>query len=161
LLTVFFDMVIAITTGILLASILFMKESAALTRLVDVTDNRDFVRKLLPANWRAYKINGPLFFAAADRLLGEISAKTQDLDGVILHMRYSAYLDAGGLAAIEKLQAHCENNDIQLYFSAWQFQPLKTLLRARGESKSPLDASFSTLDEAINTILKKEQRSPA
>ncbi|WP_019530215.1 C4-dicarboxylic acid transporter DauA [Dasania marina] len=155
-LTVFFDMVIAITAGILLASILFMKEIATLTQVVDITDNNDFVRKPLPANWKVFKINGPLFFAAADRIFGELSQHIDGYDGLILDMRYSAYLDAGGLAAIEKLLAHCEKNAIQLHFSAWQFQPLKTLSRARGELKSPLDISFSTLDDAAKHVLKRE-----
>lgn len=44
-LTVFFDMVIAITVGILLASLLFMKEIASLTRVVDITESREFVHR--------------------------------------------------------------------------------------------------------------------
>lgn len=153
LLTVLFDMVIAITAGILLASVLFMKEIATLTQVVEVTDDHDFVHQALPSNWKVFKINGPLFFAAADRIFGELAQRIQGLDGVIVHMHYSAYLDAGGFSAIEKLMNHCEKNRITLRFSAWQFQPLKTLARARGEAKSPLELSFSSLDDAINGVL--------
>jgi SulP family sulfate permease len=71
-------------------------------------------------------------------------------------MKYSAYLDAGGLAAIEKLMAQCEKNQTAIRFSAWQFQPLKTLAKARGEVAGPLDVSFSTLDEAVDDVLKGE-----
>jgi len=155
-LTVFFDMVVAITAGILLASILFMKEIATLTQVVDVSDNPDFVHNALPPKWKVFKINGPLFFAAADRILGELSQQIQTLDGLILHMRYNNYLDAGGLAAIENLLIHCERKGIQLHFSAWQFQPLKTLSKARGDAKGPLDASFSTLNDAIDHVLKRD-----
>ncbi|MFA7552620.1 MAG: C4-dicarboxylic acid transporter DauA [Spongiibacteraceae bacterium] len=155
LLTVLFDMVIAITTGILLASMLFMKEIATLTQVVEVTEDHDFVHQSLPSNWKVFKINGPLFFAAADRILGELAQRIQGLDGVIIHMHYSAYLDAGGFSAIEKLINHCEKNRISIRFSAWQFQPLKTLARARGEAKGPLDLSFSSLDDAINDAMNK------
>jgi SulP family sulfate permease len=59
-------------------------------------------------------------------------------------------LDAGGLAAIEKLVMLCEKNHVQLVFSAWEFQPLKTLAKARGDSLNPLKPSFPTLFDAIN-----------
>lgn len=153
-LTVFFDMVIAITTGILLASFLFMKEIAALTRVVEVTDNPDFVHRALPPRYKVFKIRGALFFAAGDRIFGELSQRIQGLDGLVLHMQYSSYLDAGGLSAIEKLMAHCEKQHVHLRFSTWQFQPLKTLAKARGGVREPLDVSFATLDEAIEDLVK-------
>ncbi len=153
-LTVFLDMVIAITAGILLASLFFMKEIAALTRVVDITDNRKFVDKDLPANCKVFKIRGALFFAAGDRIFGELSQQIQGLNDVILHMQYSSYLDAGGLSAIEKLMTHCEQHQVRLRFSTWQFQPLKTLAKARGEVKGPLDISFASLNEAVDDLLK-------
>jgi SulP family sulfate permease len=153
-LTVLFDMVIAITAGILLSSLLFMKEIASLTRVVDITEHRAFVREALPDNWKVFKIRGALFFAAADRIFAEISQKVRDLDGLVIHMQYSSYLDAGGLSAIERLLADCARNKTPIRFSSWQFQPLKTLARARGEGAGPLDVSFSTLDEAIDDLLK-------
>ena len=156
-LTVFFDMVVAITAGILLASLLFMKEIAALTQVVDITDNRAFVQQALPGNWKVFKIRGPLFFAAADRIFGELSQKIKNLDGLILHMQYSSYLDAGGLAAIEKLMAYCEKNRTPVRFSAWQFQPLKTLAKARSVEAGALELSYPTLDDAIQSILSLEK----
>jgi SulP family sulfate permease len=159
LLTVFFDMVIAITAGILLASVLFMKEIATLTKVIDVTDNPDFAHQALPENWRVFKINGPMFFAAADRILEELVQNTQELDGLIVHMRYSPYLDAGGLAAIDKLITHCQAQGIRIRFTDWQFQALKTLAKARSsERTSPLDMSFSSLDDAINDALTASKR---
>ncbi len=153
-LTVLFDMVIAITVGILLASLLFMKEIAALTQVVDITENPDFVHAKLPPHWRVFKVRGALFFAAADRVFGDISRQIEGLDGLILHMQYSSYLDAGGLSALEKLMAHCEKHQVRLCFSNWPFQPLKTLARARGEALGPLDVSFATLDQAISDVLQ-------
>ncbi|QIB66885.1 C4-dicarboxylic acid transporter DauA [Kineobactrum salinum] len=157
-LTVFFDMVIAITVGVLLASLLFMREMAAITRVVEITDSSEFSHRSLPANWKVFKIRGALFFAAADRIFGEMTQHARGVDGIILHMRYSSYLDAGGLAAIEKLMAHCEKHQIPLIFSAWQFQPLKTLARARADTTSPLSASYPTLDDAISEALSRDQQ---
>jgi SulP family sulfate permease len=153
-LTVMFDMVIAITVGILLASLLFMKEIASLTQVVEITDDAGFVRSRLPEKVKVLKIRGPLFFAAADRIVGELSRQVPGLDGLIIHMKYCAYLDAGGFSAIEKLVAQCEKNQTTIRFSAWQFQPLKTLAKARGNAAGPLELSFSTLEEAIDDVLK-------
>lgn len=157
-LTVFFDMVIAIVVGVLLASILFMREIAGLTQLVDITDNRDFVHQPLPVGCRVFKVNGPLFFAAADRVMSELADKATDSDTLILHMRYSAYLDAGGLSSMEKLMAHCAAHQTRLYFSSWQFQPMRTLARAQRDSLSPLHASFSSLDEAVFYCIETGKR---
>jgi len=156
-LTVLFDMVIAITAGILLASLLFMRELAALTRVVEISDSDEFVQQRIPANWKVFKIRGPLFFAAADRIFAELAEHAGECEVLVLNLRYSSYLDAGGLAAIEKLMAHCEQNKVQLMFAAWQFQPMKTLARARAHGKSPLEISFPSLDIAIETIMKRER----
>ncbi|MBN7796403.1 C4-dicarboxylic acid transporter DauA [Parahaliea mediterranea] len=156
LLTVLFDMVIAITVGIVLASLLFMREIAALTRVVEISDSREFVQRKMPANWKVFKVRGPLFFAAADRIFAELAQHAEGIDGMILNVRYSSYLDAGGLAAMEKLMAHCEKHQVQLVFAAWQFQPMKTLARARGSGKTPLDMSFSSLELAIDNVLARE-----
>lgn len=157
LLTVLFDMVIAITVGIVLASLLFMREIAALTRVVEITDSREFIQQQLPANWKVFKVRGPLFFAAADRIFAELAQYAEGIDGMILNVRYSSYLDAGGLAAMEKLMAHCEKHQVQLVFAGWQFQPMKTLAKARGSGKTPLDMSFSSLGLAVDNVLARER----
>src|SRR5690554_1095771 len=62
-LTVALDMVIAITTGVLLAAVLFMREMAEMTKVTDITGNKRIVQAELPEGWQVFKINGPLFFA--------------------------------------------------------------------------------------------------
>ncbi|MBR9909180.1 MAG: STAS domain-containing protein [Gammaproteobacteria bacterium] len=154
-LTVLLDMVIAITAGVVLASLLFMKEIASLTQVVDVTENRVLVREGLPGKWKVFKVRGPLFFAAADRIFSEIFHRAQGLDGLIIHMEYSSYLDAGGLSAVDRLLAQCADKQISIRFSCWQFQPLKTLAKARSAGVGPLEVSFSTLEGAIDAVLSK------
>ncbi|CAA0102299.1 C4-dicarboxylic acid transporter DauA [Zhongshania aliphaticivorans] len=152
-LTVFFDMVIAISVGIVLASLLFMKEIASLTDVVDITTGSNFINKNLDSNVKVLKIRGPLFFAAADRIVGEISQQIEDIDELIIYMKYSAYLDAGGLSAIKLLLSQCEKNNTKVRFASWQFQPLKTLAKTQKDTRNPLSMSFATLDEAIDNAL--------
>lgn len=149
-LTVFFDMVIAITVGVLLACILFVNQMAAMTRITDITGHKKLIDTTLPSRWAVLKITGPLFFAAADRVFGEIAAKLASLDGAILYMDGVTLLDAGGVAALNKLVDYCAAEGKQLFIADLQFQPLKTLARADVKPREGVTAFFSTLDEAIH-----------
>jgi SulP family sulfate permease len=149
-LTVFFDMVIAITAGVLLACILFVNEMASMTRVTDISDNKKMLDVALPDRWAVLKINGPLFFAAADRTFGEISGRMTSLDGIILYMDGVTLLDAGGVAAMNKLVAYCAVEGKQLVIADLQFQPLKTLARAKVEPIPGVTSFYPTLSEAIH-----------
>ena len=150
LLTVFFDMVIAITAGVLLACILFVNEMASMTKITDITGNKKLVDVALPDRWAVLKINGPLFFAAADRTFGEISASMAALDGVILYMDGVTLLDAGGVAAMNKLVTYCAREGKQVIIADLQFQPLKTLARAKVEAIPGVTSFYPTLNDAIH-----------
>ena len=150
LLTVFFDMVIAITAGVVLACILFVNEMASMTRVTDITGNKKLVDVTLPERWAVLKINGPLFFAAADRAFGEISASMSTLDGVILYMDGVTLLDAGGVAAMNKLVTYCARAGKQVIIADLQFQPLRTLARAKVEPVPGVTSFYPTLNEAIH-----------
>ena len=149
LLTVFFDMVIAITAGMLLASILFVNQMASMTRITDITGNKRLLDVTLPDRWAVLKINGPLFFAAADRVFGEISARMPELNGVVLYMDGVTLLDAGGVAAMNKLVSHCAREGKQVVIADLQFQPLKTLARAKVKPIPGVTSFYPTLDEAM------------
>ena len=152
-------MVIAITAGVLLACILFVNEMAAMTRVTDITGNKKLIDVPIPDRWAVLKINGPLFFAAADRAFGEISASMSSLDGVILYMDGVTLLDAGGVAAMNKLVTYCAREGKQIVIADLQFQPLKTLARAKVAPIPGVTSFYSTLHEA--SILKKSMNRPA
>ncbi|MAT91545.1 MAG: C4-dicarboxylic acid transporter DauA [Halioglobus sp.] len=151
-LTILFDMVIAITAGVLIASLLFMKNIAALTTVSDAQVRAVLTGAKLPSGWKVFALRGPLFFAAADRCLGELSQHIQGLQGVILDMRDMPYLDAGGLAALKKLAHACEREGVAIRYAHWQFQPLKTLARAREEGDDPIAWSYPDLGAALADI---------
>jgi hypothetical protein len=69
-LTVVFDMVVAISVGVVLAALLFMKRMSEMTssRVVGTGDTRDETRTL-PPGVVLYEIAGPLFFGAAQRAM--------------------------------------------------------------------------------------------
>ncbi|WP_163833789.1 C4-dicarboxylic acid transporter DauA [Spartinivicinus ruber] len=151
-LTVLFDMVIAITAGIVLASLLFMKEIAAMTKVTDITHNHKQVPDKLPPGWRVIKINGPLFFAAADRVFGELSLMLERQNGMVLYFDAVPILDAGGLAAMQKFFSKCQQINTHILIADIQFQPLKTLSRAKIKPIPNKIEYFSTLEEALHNI---------
>lgn len=150
-LTVLFDMVLAITAGILLASLLFMKEIAEMTKLTDITASNRIVESGFSSEVLVFKINGPLFFAAADRIFSELVLKSQNARIVILYLDGVPLLDAGGLAAISKFISQCEKENKKIIFSDFQFQPLKTLSRAQITPIDGVTEFHSTLQEALDS----------
>ncbi|GAB2917347.1 C4-dicarboxylic acid transporter DauA [Rheinheimera gaetbuli] len=154
-LTVLFDMVIAITAGILLAALLFVKEIAAMSKVTDISHNRKQVEQPIPDGWQVLKISGPLFFAAAERVFADIARLTGHSKGMVLYMDGVPLLDAGGLAALNKLISKCSKNNTELLIADLQFQPLKTLARA-GIKPLPGQLSFyPTLREALETLYQQ------
>ena len=150
-LTVLFDMVIAITAGIVLAALLFMKEIAAMTHVDDVTAQSD---SPLPEHWRAFSISGPLFFAAADRVFGELATRCSGQQHIILSLKEVSLLDAGGLSALEKLIIQCEKNKTELILTDIPKQPLSTLAHANIKPIKGVLRFCLTLDEARRMVVE-------
>jgi SulP family sulfate permease len=134
LLTIIFDLVVAIEIGMLLACLLFMK------RMSDVTEARSWVytedeqeaerEKLrhLPAHVHVYELTGPLFFGAAG-VIGQIAVH----DGVrclILRMRSVPALDATAMNAMIELQKKCAAKGICLILSHVNEQPYNVMQKA-------------------------------
>ena len=121
-LTVLFDMVIAISVGIVLASLLFMRRVARMTRTVPLN-------VALADDVLAVRVTGPLFFAAAEGVFSPLLQQAEGKRVVVMLWDAVPVLDAGGLDAlqrfIERLPQGCELRICQL-----EFQPLRTLARA-------------------------------
>ncbi|AFJ46964.1 C4-dicarboxylic acid transporter DauA [Shimwellia blattae] len=120
-LTVLFDMVIAISVGIVLASLLFMRRIASMTRLVALETGH-------PDDVLALRITGPLFFAAAEKIFTELANRQQGMRVIVLQWDMVPLLDAGGLDALQRFIAKLPEG-CELRISNLQFQPLRTLAR--------------------------------
>lgn len=127
ILTVIFDMVIAISAGVLLASLLFIKSIAEMTKSVELNLPEDLEETV------AYRISGPLFFAAADNLFADLHEKTTNnvrtIKHIILQCEAVTVLDSGGIHALIRFVQNMQAGQ-QLYLCHLQFQPLKALVKA-------------------------------
>jgi SulP family sulfate permease len=102
-LTVLFDMVVAVSIGVVLAALLFMRRMAELTEAGSILTEQDETSQArLPPGVALYEINGPLFFGAAQKAMEALSSTSIDTYRVlILHLGKVPVIDATGLAALE------------------------------------------------------------
>jgi len=129
-LTVVFDLVVAIEFGLLLAVILFMK------RMTDVTKVRSWVSgeeendrlKSIPQFTQVYEIDGPLFFATSDKI-SEIPVN-DGVKAVIIRMRNIPSLDISALKVLQELYAHFKEAGVTVIFSHTNKQPLAVMKKA-------------------------------
>lgn len=101
-LTVVFDMVVAISVGVVLAALLFMRRMAELTRsrILGAASDLDEARTL-PPGVTIYEIAGPLFFGAAERAMGAIETAGIGARVVVFALGAVPAIDATGLVALE------------------------------------------------------------
>lgn len=152
LLTVFVDMVVAIGFGMVLAAILFVRDIADMTKVTDISTQKRWVTAELPAGWVVYRINGPLFFAAADRIFSELLHVSEGKQGLILVWDAVPLLDAGGLSALSKFFDACQKRQICLLITDLQFQPLRTLARAEVQPMAAQRQFFPSLTDALSWL---------
>ncbi|EOU9561651.1 C4-dicarboxylic acid transporter DauA [Cronobacter dublinensis] len=140
-LTVLFDMVIAISVGVVLASLLFMRRVARMTRLAPLNVS-------VPEDVLAVRVTGPLFFAAAEGVFTPLLAQAAGKRVIVMQWDAVPVLDAGGLDAlqrfIERLPEGCE-----LRLCHLEFQPLRTLARAGVQPIPGRLAFFPDRDAAL------------
>ncbi|WP_051506479.1 SulP family inorganic anion transporter [Ruminococcus albus] len=133
--TVVFDLVVAIGVGMVMASLLFMKRMADVTEAhawVDVddedTDPDNILLKKIPKNTRVFEINGPMFFAAADKYSYMLS--DENIDVLCIRMRNVPAIDAAGVEALMGIVKRCEKNNVKVIFSHVNEQPMHAMEKA-------------------------------
>lgn len=153
-LTVFFDMIIAISIGVVLAALLFMKNIADLTKLTEIDCEQFDENEIL------YTIQGPLFFAAAERIFSELSELSDHYQTIILDWDHVTLLDVGGLQAFTRFMEDL-NEGKRVMICNIPFQPLKTLARAkiqpiegRLDFYSSREEIFEELDHESNACIE-------
>lgn len=149
-LTVLFDMVIAITVGIVLASLLFMRRIANMTRSTQLAETDEEKSRLV------VRINGPLFFAAAERIFDELRVKSEGYESIIMQWDAVPVLDAGGLEAFEKF-IEAVQKDTHILVCDIPFQPLKTLARAKVIPIEGVLSFHNSMDNALEAVKEIEQ----
>lgn len=165
LLTVIFDLVVAIEVGIVLAAVLFMKRMSDVTQVegwkyVDDEDDPDSISlRKVPNDTLVYEISGPMFFAAADKIL-KISFEDK-YNFLVLRMRSVNALDATAMHNFETLYEKCKEHHIQLVFSHVNEQPMEIMEKDNFVELVGRRFFCSHIDDALKLVesLEKERES--
>src|SRR5690606_28731837 len=139
-LTVMFDLTVAIQAGVVLAAFVFMfrmAEAVEVSSGISMIDDdlhagRDRGKDLgqpakLPPGVEAYQIGGPLFFGAANRLDNLLDQFFEQPKVLILRMRLVPVIDSSGVHALRKLAERCQRHHIALILSGLQDQPRQVI----------------------------------
>ncbi len=133
-LTVVFDLVIAICVGIVLSTVMFMKRMSDVTdaygwKEIDENTDADNVNlKKIPDGAMVYEITGPIFFGASNKIANVI--KTSDKKVIIIRMRSVPAIDATGIHSFESIIKTCRQKNITLIMSHVNNQPMKVLRKS-------------------------------
>ena len=132
-LTVFFDLVVAIEIGVVLAALLFMKRMAETadikawkyTDSPDITPGEAEKLRDIPHSISVFEICGPMFFAAADQILNINSNHHTKV--VVIRMRSVPAIDASAMKSLHELVGRAKKKNITLVFSHVNEQPMHVM----------------------------------
>jgi SulP family sulfate permease len=157
ILTVVFDLVVAIEIGIVLAALLFMKRMADVTNVEgwtyldeeeeDSNDSENISLKVVPKNTLVYEINGPMFFGATDKFMEIVSDVSKDV--VIIRMRSVPAMDISALHSLRNVLSICKKHHVVLIFSHVNEQPMAMMQKAGFDVAVGLDNFCPTIDAAL------------
>ncbi len=136
-LTVVFDLVIAVEVGMVLAAVLFIRRVAETTEVSAVTSDDELETpeqmahgKKIPPDVLVYRIFGPFFFGAAEKMQDAL-ARVGTLPRVlILRMHLVPSMDATALNALESVVERIHAKGGVVVLSGTHRQPLQMLQKA-------------------------------
>ena len=152
-LTVVFDLVVAIEVGLIIAVVLFMKRMSEVTdvegwRYVDDEEDADSLSlREVPQHTLVYEVSGPLFFGVADKIM-HIAYKDTD-QCIVVRMRSVNAIDATAMHALEELYDNCCKKGVQLVFSHVNDQPLLIMHKAGFYEKIGAENFCGHIDDAL------------
>lgn len=155
-LTVFFDLVVAIEIGLIVAAALFLKrmsDTASIRSWKYADDDDDdndpdgIELKKVPKGTVVYEITGPLFFAMTDKVTEIVKDTSEDV--LIIRMRGVPAIDTSALNALTEILNTCKENNITLIFSHVNEQPLKMMKKAEFDIEVGQENFCPNIDAAL------------
>lgn len=163
-LTVFFDMVIAVSVGVVLAALLFMRRMAELTETRSLLgDGSESPLVPLPKGVMLYEISGPLFFGAAQNAMAALqAARRDDYSVMILSLGKVPVIDSTGLVALDNAIGSLIRHRHAVVLAGPLPRPRRIFDRAKLTRKHPglhvVDSLDAALSRAQDLVADREQR---
>jgi SulP family sulfate permease len=170
-LTIVFDLTIGVAAGMFMAVVLFLRQMEAVSHVRLVTPDTEpessgshsMRGKEVPHGVVLYRVEGPLFFAAAENLDQALRGSGAKPKVVIFRMRNVPAMDASGLHAFRVAIEKLHRDGVKIFLTAVQPQPMKVmfesgLVKALGEHKfcADLDQALAAARLLLETGKKEE-----
>ncbi len=135
LITVFIDLTVAIEVGLGFAAFFFIKKMCDLSEVQSKRENlTEGIGKVdgdyesdekleVPVGVMVYEIDGPLFFGTVRKFEVAVTQANLAYKVLVLRMRNTIYLDAGGIRALEQAKASCDKKGVTIVLSGIHTQP--------------------------------------
>jgi len=162
LLTVIFDLVVAIELGMIFALFLSIKKIADSTQineinplLKDISEDEENETEYFsetsdtPKQILVYEINGALFFGAASTFMDVMSEVKSTADILIIRMKNVPIFDATALDVLKRIDMRCRKHHIMLMLTELQPQPRKLLDKTGFVDKLGEERLFEKFDDAF------------
>ena len=132
LLTVLFDMVLAVAVGVGLAAALFIRRMSLLTQTDKIdANNHPIIKGELPDNVAIFDINGPLFFGAAEKALTSLHLVDPNIKTIILDMHDVPSMDGTAIVMLNSVLAEMKQDGISMIIVGLQPRMIIKLHRAK------------------------------
>jgi SulP family sulfate permease len=166
ILTVVVDLTAAIEVGLVLASLIFIKEMtestsvSTMSKALDVSDEGSLVlhetelslNNQIPEGCVVYEINGPMFFGAAYKFKEAISELGGKPRFLVLRMRHVPMIDSTGVHIIKEALARFSKDKTQFIFVGVQPKVYKTFTKANVVKKVGAKNFVNLLSEALKLV---------
>jgi SulP family sulfate permease len=155
-LTVIFDLVVAVQVGMVLAAILFIRRISETTEVSRVTDEDMLERpeqlacgKPLPEGVLVYRIFGPFLFGAAEKLMDALTRTEYWPHVLVLRLHLVTAMDTTGMNALLSVVERMRNSGGSVIISGIHRQPLNMLIKSNAIDKIGRSNLCATFDDAI------------
>lgn len=157
LITVFVDLTYAISIGLIISGLLFIKKIVELSEVTsgnkgifEGAKTNDYDEQIeIPKDVMIYEINGPLFFGTIRKFELAMERTKNNYKVLILRMRNTLYLDAGGIRALEQCKAACDRKDITIVLSGIHTQPFMLCEKTGMTEKIGRENIFDNINAAL------------
>ncbi|WP_103666768.1 SulP family inorganic anion transporter [Pseudanabaena sp. BC1403] len=154
LVTVCFDLVLAVEVGLIAAGILFIKRMSELS-LVKMPEDSVFPSGVpigFGKHIAVYRIDGPMFFGAAEQFVTFLR-DAPEVRYLILRMRYVPSMDTTGLVALEEIFHDLKRHDCQLILSALRPEVEQLLDRSGLLAEIGRENCFESTETALHKLV--------
>ena len=158
-LTVFVDLVVAVNVGVVLAALLFMRRMAESVSVQQEVFGGSEARgeageptPAVPPNVLVYRIDGPFFFGAAEKLQATVERAQLHVDTVVIRLGRVPFMDATGTHTLTEIIERFHRRGIRVLLVEIQEQLERALERAGVIALAGRDNVFPDLASALGTI---------